>query len=270
THPLCAVVGGFSHVPTINQLQILQDQLQKAIPSAEAQIQLMGSFSEPKLNQPSQYLAIKNSREYPIHDGELCTSTGLKLPENDYQTLIKERNVPYAHAKFSEIEGNPFVVGSLARLNIAKNQLSDNAQAMVKQVGLKLPSDDIFQMNLGQAIEYLHYLDQAIEIIDDLLEQSLKPTIAKYKIRAGTGAAAVEAPRGVLIHQYSLNARGKVTSANVITPTAMNYANIEANVRALAPKLIELPKEEAELLLNMLIRAYDPCISCSVHFARIG
>ncbi len=268
THPLCAVVGGFTHVPTATQLQSIQKRFQAAIPDARAQIELMGSFSDPKLVRQSQYLALKHPKEYPIHDGEIVTDKGLQVPESEYQSIIKEHNVSYAHAKFSKIEGKPFVTGALARLNIAKNQLSDNAQQMVKKVSFRLPNYDIFQMNLSQAIEYLHYLDHAVEIIDDLLSTKLEPRVVKYEIRAGTSAAAVEAPRGVLIHRYSFNARGKVTSTDVITPTAMNYANIEADVRALTPKLQELSKEDAELRLNMLIRAYDPCISCSVHLVR--
>ncbi|MFX0168669.1 MAG: Ni/Fe hydrogenase subunit alpha [Candidatus Hodarchaeota archaeon] len=268
THPLCAVVGGFTHVPTSSQLHAIRKRLHDAIPEAKAQIQLMSTFSEPKLVRKSQYLAVKHAREYPIYNGELTTDLGLQVPDKEYQNLIIERNVPYGHAKFSEIQGNPFVVGALARLNVAKKQLSDNAKDMVKKIGLKLPSYDSFHMNLGQAIEYLHYVDHAIEIIDKLRSHKLQPHVVEYKIRARTGAAAVEAPRGVLIHSYSFNAQGKVQAADVITPTAMNYANIEADVYALVPELSELSKEEAELRLNMLIRAYDPCISCSVHYLR--
>jgi coenzyme F420-reducing hydrogenase alpha subunit len=268
THALCAVVGGYTHVPTSSQLESIRNRLQDAIPDAEAQIELMGMFTEPKLVRRSQYLAVKHAKEYPLYEGDLLTDMGLQVPESEFASLIKERNVPYAHAKFSEVKGKPFVVGSLGRLNVTKDQLSDNAKRMTKKVGLKLPSYDIFQMNLGQAVEYLHYLDHSIEIIDNLLTQNLQANIVDYKTRSGTGAAAVEAPRGVLIHEYKFNARGKVLAADVITPTAMNYSNIEADVRALAPILQELSKDEAELRLNMLIRAYDPCISCSVHYIR--
>jgi sulfhydrogenase subunit alpha len=269
THALCAVVGGFTHVPSHSQLVNIRNQLHNAIADAEAQIELLASFSEPKLIRRTQYLAVTNPKEYPIHDGDLATENGEKVPDYDYLNLIKERNVPYAHAKFSEINGKPYLVGSLGRLNVSSNQLQDRARQMVKKVGLKLPSYDVFHMNIGQAIEYLHYVEQAIEIVDWLLEQKLRPEVVKYKVRAGTNAAAVEAPRGVLIHRYSFDSAGLVTDADVITPTAMNYANIEADVHSLIPQLKELPTEKAELLLNMLVRAYDPCISCSVHFLHL-
>jgi sulfhydrogenase subunit alpha len=269
THALCAVVGGFTHVPTRSRLEAIRKRLSDAIPDAEAQIQLMSSLKEPSLIRQSQYLAVKNAKEYPLHDGELLTDGGARAPEGDYPTLIKERNVPYAHAKFSEIKGKPFFVGSLARLNVAGSQLLDRAQAMVKKIGLKLPSYDTFHNTLAQAVEYLHYLEQAIQIIDALRAKELKPEIVNFKVRAGTGGVAVEAPRGLLVHRYSIDASGKVTAADVITPTAMNYANIEADAYAMVPQLTSLTHDAAELRVNMLLRAYDPCISCSVHFVRL-
>ncbi len=268
THALCAVIGGFTFVPTKKQFETIRQRLNAAIPDAMSQVELMASFSEPKLNRQSQYLAIKDVKEFPIYKGRLTTDGGLEVEENDYLSLIKERNVPYAHSKFSEIEGKPYFVGSLPRLNVASDQLNDAAKAMMHQTGLKIPSYNTFHNNLGQAIEYLHYLEEAILIIDELAKINLKPEIVQYKVRNGTGAAAIEAPRGVLIHQYSIDAKGKITGANIITPTAMNYANIEADIHALLPQLEKLSKEQAELRLNMLIRAYDPCISCSVHYIR--
>lgn len=268
THALCAVTGGFTHVPTKKQFETIRQRLHEAIPDATAQIELMASFSEPKLVRQSQYLSIKDVNEFPIYKGRLTTDGGLGVEEADYLSLIKERNVPYAHSKFSEIEGKSYFVGSLPRLNVASDQLNDAAKAMMHQTGLKIPSYNTFHNNLGQAIEYLHYLEHAILIIDELSRANLKPEIVQYRVRSGTGAAAIEAPRGVLIHQYSIDAKGKITGANIITPTAMNYANIEADIHALLPQLEKLSKEQAELRLNMLIRAYDPCISCSVHYIR--
>ena len=62
-----------------------------------------------------------------------------------------------------------------------------------------------------------------------------------------------------------MDAKGKGRSEDVVAPTAMNYTNIEADVAAFLPHLQELPQDEVDLKLTMLIRAYDPCISCSVH-----
>jgi sulfhydrogenase subunit alpha len=269
THALCAVVGGFTHVPTQRQLLSMRQRLQDAIPNAKRQIELMASFSEPQLIRQSQYLAVKNQDEYPIHNGLLTTDTGLEVPESEYASLIKERNVSYAHGKFSEINGKPYFAGALARLNVASEQLLDETKSMIHQTGFKIPSYDTFHNNVGQAIEYLHYIEHAITIIDELAQRDLKTGTVDYKVRMGSGAAAVEAPRGVLIHDYSIDEKGKVAAANVITPTAMNYSNIESDVQFMIPQLEQESFEKAELQLNMLIRAYDPCISCSVHYLRV-
>jgi len=91
-------------------------------------------------------------------------------------------------------------------------------------------------------------------------------------VRAGRGVGAVEVPRGTLFHEYELDSEGRVLSANVITPTAQNLANVERDMRRAVERLIEENKkvEDAKLKLGleMVARAYDPCISCSVHVVR--
>ena len=87
--------------------------------------------------------------------------------------------------------------------------------------------------------------------------------------KAGQGVGVVEAPRGLLIHDYTYNDRGRVEKANMIIPTGMNYANIEKDMDALVPTVIDKSEDEIRLSCEMLIRAYDPCISCSTHFLNV-
>ena len=72
-----------------------------------------------------------------------------------------------------------------------------------------------------------------------------------------------------MIHDYTYNAEGKVTKANLIIPTNMNYANIELDLAQLVPAIIEKTEDEIRLACEMLIRAYDPCISCSTHLLNV-
>jgi sulfhydrogenase subunit alpha len=94
-----------------------------------------------------------------------------------------------------------------------------------------------------------------------------------YEVRAGRGIAAVEVPRGTLFHEYELDAEGRVVAANIITPTAQNLANVERDLRRAVENLLTARPvggdEELRLDLSMVARAYDPCISCSVHVVRI-
>ena len=86
-----------------------------------------------------------------------------------------------------------------------------------------------------------------------------------YRIKAGGGTAATEAPRGTLYHTLAVDDDGFVTAGNVITPTAQNLANLEADMRAFAPTVVDLPEEQFVLRVEQLVRAYDPCLSCAVH-----
>jgi len=91
----------------------------------------------------------------------------------------------------------------------------------------------------------------------------------KIEPKAGQGTAAVEAPRGTLYHSYTFDQEGRLTRADVITPTAQNLANIEKDFRASAERLVNEPEDSLQAKLEMVARAYDPCISCSVHLVRL-
>ena len=113
-----------------------------------------------------------------------------------------------------------------------------------------------------------------IEICDELMEmvgEGQRP--ADYEVRAGRGVAAVEVPRGILFHEYELDAEGRVVAANVITPTAQNLANVERDMRHAVESMIredrQMPEPKIKAGLEMVARAYDPCISCSVHVTRL-
>ncbi len=86
-----------------------------------------------------------------------------------------------------------------------------------------------------------------------------------YAIRAGAGTGATEARAGRSTTRLTVDDDGIVTAGNVITPTAQNLANLEADMRAFAPTVSHLPEEEFVLRIEQLVRAYDPCLSCAVH-----
>ena len=88
-----------------------------------------------------------------------------------------------------------------------------------------------------------------------------------FEVRAGRGVGFTEAPRGALFHDLTLDAEGRVTHASILTPTAQNVANLEADMRLLAEKLVAdgAAEDVVRLEIEKLVRAYDPCLSCSVH-----
>jgi coenzyme F420-reducing hydrogenase alpha subunit len=127
------------------------------------------------------------------------------------------------------------------------------------------PSSNPFHNNFAQMIEILHGFEEMIRLLNKVIKEGLGESKVNYKIKAGTGYGAVEAPRGTLYHSYEIDKNGIITKCDIITPTVQNLANLEED----AKKLMEITKsfsnkKRGELLLK-LIRAYDPCITCSVH-----
>ena len=92
----------------------------------------------------------------------------------------------------------------------------------------------------------------------------------KFDVRAGTGTGAAEAHRGTLYNCYSFDEKGRLTEADIITPTAQNLANIEKDLHTSVENLIAEPKDTLAPKLEMVVRAYDPCISCFTHLMEVN
>jgi len=132
----------------------------------------------------------------------------------------------------------------------------------MKRSGAKFPNFNPFTSHLARAIELVHDIDESIDIIDIV---SLKEENRNINCKAGFGAAITEAPRGSLYHSYTLDNNGIVKKADLVPPTAHNAYNVEKDLNKFVQKNLDLSIEEITLKCEMLIRAYDPCISCSSH-----
>ena len=108
-------------------------------------------------------------------------------------------------------------------------------------------------------------VEDAIELIDELLTRGIRPeTPIEPGVKTGEGVGSCDVPRGILFHHYAYE-NGICVAANCIIPTNQNYGNLNADMNALLPQILDRPKEEIRHTLEMLVRAYDPCISCSTH-----
>ena len=120
-----------------------------------------------------------------------------------------------------------------------------------------------------------YYQDEMGEILNKLFVSFEKlidsEKLPEIKIQNSTGVSATEAPRGILFHKYKFK-DGKCTFANITTPTTQNLQNIEDGLKIYVTQLLKQGIEETKLKLEIekLIRAYDPCISCSTHFLELN
>jgi len=162
------------------------------------------------------------------------------------------------------------MVGALARFNNNHDKLCDAAKAAAEKLGLKPGCCNPYMNTIAQVVEAGHCALDSVAIIDQLLEAGLKDEQPNQEpTKFGTGVGATEVPRGILYHEYTYDRQGRMVKANCIIPTGQNLANIDDDMKKLVPEFIEKSKEEITLMLEMLVRAYDPCISCSVHMLDV-
>jgi len=185
----------------------------------------------------------------------------------DYIEYLEEYHEPYSTCNFVVKKDKRYMVGSLARLNNNYRFLSKNAKKIANDAKLKFPVHNPFINNLAQAIELVHSVDRAVEICRKLKVKEEKRASFHFKKCRGVGVG--EAPRGILIHDYEINEKGDIVKANIITPTCQNLLNMQEDVRAFLPTVLKLPEKKIILEIEKLIRAYDPCFSCSAHFLKV-
>jgi sulfhydrogenase subunit alpha len=272
-HPVNAVVGGFGKLPDSDELRGLKEQLKRGLQQSLAGLDLVCTLQIPDFcSSPNIFAALSsNSGAYSLFGDRICLSSGDSRAVNRYTEICNEDVVAHSHAKQSLFKNKPFAVGALARIALNGTRISGQAGRVMEKSGLNTHSDNMLYNNVAQAVEMIYSIERSIEIIDELLGIGIreeKP--AEVKARASTGTGAVEAPRGTLYHSYSFDETGRLTRADIITPTAQNLANIEKDLRASVKNLIDEPGESLTSKLEMVVRAYDPCISCAVHLVEVN
>ncbi|BCR06568.1 hydrogenase/sulfur reductase subunit alpha [Desulfuromonas versatilis] len=268
-HPVTPCVGGFSALPQASALQGLRRQLVQALPDLEETVELFSSLPVPEFERETEYLSLGGGSDYPIFGDSIVSSDGICAPVAEYAATIEEYLVPHSTAKFARATRESYMVGPLARARNAFARLSPMARQVAAAMGLSASATNPYHSLLARLVEVIHCVEEAIHLIDAVLLAGLREEALRTPEGGGEGAAAIEAPRGTLFHAYGYDEKGCIETADCVIPTAQNLANIEADLRALVPSLLGLPEAELTRRLEMLVRAYDPCISCSTHLLKV-
>jgi sulfhydrogenase subunit alpha len=268
-HSITTVVGGFTRLPGQQEL----DELRKAVLSArEDAVKTASLFARlkfPKFERKTNYasLDVKRFSGSSLLSGKVVCGKAAFKPER-YRQFLKEQVVSGSTAKHVTLQDGPLMVGALARLNNNRQSLSPGAKRALALAKAKIPSDNPYMNNLAQAVELVSFVDRVIVLLDEIkLKDEKKPEV---KPKAGRGVSIVEAPRGLLIHECKIDSKGKIADYNIIAPTTINIRNIEEDIRALLPRMAGKPEKQIVAELEKLVRAYDPCISCSAHFLKVN
>ncbi|MGQ9681252.1 MAG: Ni/Fe hydrogenase subunit alpha [Anaerolineae bacterium] len=269
THPIAAVVGGWTHLPTARDLSCLRERLVAALPDVKAAAELYATLPIPQFVRETEYLALRLPDEYAFYGGDIASTDGDVTPLPRYLDKVKEFVVPYSSAKRARSNRNSLAVGALARVNVNYDKLSPLALEVARAFGIAPVTHKPYLNNAAQVVEIAHAFEDAISIIDRLLAYGIREEGYAVTVRPGRGVGGVEVPRGTLYHEYTIDEQGTITAANFIIPTGQNHQNIEDDLVALVPSLAGKSQQEITLAMEMLVRAYDPCISCSTHMVEV-
>nr|HID13995.1 Ni/Fe hydrogenase subunit alpha [Anaerolineae bacterium] len=233
-------------------------------------VALCAALPWPDFERETEYVCLHKDDEYAFIDGTIVTSDGFTYEIDDYLKVTNEECVPHSTAKWTHHNRESYMVGALARLNNNFDQLHPRAKEAAAKLGLKPLVTNPFLNTAAQVVEMIHCVEESIRIIDELLARGIEPEEPPVvDVKAGEGVGACDVPRGTLFHHYTIGDDGRITRANCIIPTNQNMANLNADMRAFLPQIIDRPQNEVRHLLEMLVRAYDPCISCSAHFLTV-
>jgi len=243
--------------------------LEEVRADVDATIELFQSLTLPEFERETEYIALQENGEYSFIDGRIVSTDGGKLPVEAYRDVTNEYLVQHSSAKHAANRRQSYMVGALARFNVNYERLHPKAKDAAAALGLSPVCTNPYMNTVAQVVEIVHAVEDAITLVDELLARGIvweEPVPPAWL--SGEGVDSCEVPRGTLFHHYVIE-DGRVQEANCVIPTGQNLANIEADMRALVPEILGRPQQDIALALEMLVRAYDPCISCSTHLLEV-
>jgi coenzyme F420-reducing hydrogenase alpha subunit len=278
-HPISAIVGGFTKIPKTKDINNMLDMLKRMRPDMEATVEFALSLKFPEFERDTEYVAlVSDDEEYPLLMGDIGSTDGVRARKKDYKKITNEYVLDHSSAKYTKLSRESYAVGALARFNLNAEKLYPGAKEVAKLFGLKPKCINPYLNIVAQVIEGVHCFEHAISILEDLKNKPLNydeeivvglNEQRTIPVKAGNGVGVTEVPRGILFHNYETDENGIILHANCVIPSNQNHGNIEYDMMKLIPELLDRSQEEIRLAVEMLIRAYDPCISCSTHLLNI-
>lgn len=276
-HPLTPCIGGFTKLPKKERMAELFEQSDRALTAAKNLAGMFLKLDYPDFVRSAPYASLHREKEYAIYDGLVETLGQETASVAEFLEIIREYQLQNSAVKGSLYQGKPFMVGSLSRLNNNRKYLNPEAEKMLRNSKFHFPNFNPFINIPAQAIEMVHCVEEAAKLLAAILRRDLtkdknsdrsfiEMQLAAIK-KTSVGAAAMEAPRGTLYYFYEIRPDGLVKNCNIITPTSQNLARMERDLEEYLPKLVgkNAPKKDCEAKIKMLVRAYDPCLTCATH-----
>jgi coenzyme F420-reducing hydrogenase alpha subunit len=271
THPITIIPGGLSMIPSEQQLRDLKKQLEAIVPDLVTICQVVLSVADkmPPFQRETEYVSLYRKGTYAFYHGDIKSTDGPVKPVNQWESVANEYVTAQSTAKWCKWNRDSYAAGALARFNNSADFISPLGKKVADMFGLKKGAVGPFLNNVAQLAEAAHVVEVSIQMLDELLTKGLKQEKVKVTPRAGRGYGAVEAPRGILFHAYEFNKNGECTWGNMCIPTNQNHANIQKDFEKFVPEFMHLGEDGLRQGMEMLVRSYDPCISCSTHMLNV-
>ena len=275
-------VGGVTHFPKESEIADLLARVTEAKSEILELARVYSTFlTEDRLlafDREREFISLSpylGEENYPYTDGLLCSNDTGSVPITmaSYLNHTNERYVPGGTGKTTRHVRSSLTVGSLARVNNNYRFLAEPAKSVADLFGICVPDHRIAMNPAAQLVESV----DAIYRLEDVLwrlfaygvheEPVVLPVIPE---RAVNGIGVVEAPRGILIHHYTID-KGKIILANCIVPTGQNYGSMQSDLEYAVPMYLRehLSDEEIRFRAEKIVRDHDPCNPCAVHFLRV-
>ncbi len=269
-HPVNVRVGGFYRVPTREELSPLEPVLEDAFLAAERTARFAAGLAFPKVEEDYEFVALRAPDGYPMNEGEIVSSRGLRIPQERFEEEFEEVQVPYSHALQSRRRGGgPYLVGALARYALNRDRLPPRTQHLVAEIGLEPEVRNPHRSILVRSVEVAFACEEALRLLRSYGPPDRAWVEPPDGFAGGVGRAVTEAPRGILYHRYDLGADGRIREAKIVPPTSQNQSQIEADVRHVVVGAIDRPDPELADACERAIRNHDPCITCATHFLKL-
>lgn len=280
-HPVAAVPGGMANRPDKERLELIAGWGEEAIRLIEeigaVLRERLASLEQLRLSAqlPLHSVALSRGGQFDWFGGECVVMNPVggvdrRFPAAKYAENFVEHAMPGSYMKsvrLREAEERFFFVGPLARLNVNTvfgTPKADEALRAFHAVGH--PHLSALEFISARLIEMLHCAERMQAIAGGEIGNG--PVRVEAAPRQGRFVACIEAPRGILIHDYETDSAGRVAAVNFIVATQNNYDAIDLAITSLARQL--LPQGDENLLLNgveFALRCFDPCLACATHAA---
>ncbi len=269
-NPVGNCVGGFYRAPKVSEIKTMLSSLKDHLQDALDVAHWVNTLDISSFPQDITYVSLSHPDEYPFNEGRIISNKGLDIDISEFDRHFKEIQVPHSTAFHCHLQDKPYLVGPLSRFVLNFDKLPKDSQKLAKKIKLSPKSNSMFDSIKVRAIEMHFAILEAIRICESYVYPN-ESRLQNFKPRAGEGFGCTEAPRGICWHHYHMDDKGLVKSSRIVPPTSQNQAYIEEDLRLTFEKYgCHHDDAKLRLMAEMVIRNYDPCISCSVHFLNLN